>query len=60
MFGAQFFSLDTSTSPPSLRVAGEFWIFWVIVVVVTVGVFGMRAIVWRVRIADDGNERRST
>ncbi|KAL2004631.1 hypothetical protein VTN00DRAFT_3367 [Thermoascus crustaceus] len=28
MFGSQFFGLDTNSSPPELRMATDFWIFW--------------------------------
>jgi len=49
MFGSQFFGLDSSASPPQIRMAGEFWIFWVIVVGVTIVVFWLRTTVQRRR-----------
>jgi hypothetical protein len=49
MFGSQFFGLDISSEPPSIRVAHEFWVFWVIVIVVTSGVAWMKRKGWVIR-----------
>ncbi|KAN0067332.1 hypothetical protein V8E54_014595 [Elaphomyces granulatus] len=51
MFGSQFFGLDTSEDPPKLRIArDDYWIFWVVVVGVSVSVFLMAFIVRGLRI----------
>lgn len=51
MFGSQFFGLDTSEDPPRLRIArDDYWIFWVVVVGVTVSVFLMAFIVRGLRV----------
>lgn len=49
IFGSQFFGLDNSTSPPKFRMSNEFWIFWVIVVGVTIAVYWVRREVKRRR-----------